>query len=364
MSHYGLSDTTTAQTFIAPVLDYLPHAPRGYQPRIGLIGAGGISEYHLRAYKKAGWEVSAICDRTLDKAAARAREFYPDAMVTTDYRELLARKDIDIIDATPHPAARVFIIEEVLFAGKHVLSQKPFVLDLAEGERLAAQATRLGLRLAVNHNGRWAPHFSYMAAALRAGLIGEVASIDFVLHWDHTWTAGTSFEAVEHLLLFDFGIHWFDIATVFMRGELPTRVYASERRTSFQKMKPPFLASVIADYASGAQVRLNFNAHVQHGQQDSTTITGSHGTLRASGPGLNEQRLWLHTAEGNAEVPLQGCWFDNGFAGTMGELLCAIEENREPSNCAQSSLAGLRFCLVALESAGGEDRRLCGAAAA
>ena len=351
MSHYGLSDIATPSITSAPALDYLPHAPRSYRPRIGLIGAGGISEYHLRAYKKAGWEVAAICDRTLAKAAARAQEFYPEAMVTTDYREVLARKDIDVIDATPHPAARVFVIEEALFAGKHVLSQKPFVLDLAEGERLVAQAQRLGLRLAVNHNGRWAPHFSYMAAALRAGLVGEVASIDFVLHWDHTWTAGTRFEEVEHLLLFDFGIHWFDIATVIMRGEQPERVYASVRRTSFQQMQPPFLASVVADYASGVQVRFNFNAHVQHGQQDSTIIAGSHGTLRASGPGLNDQRLWLHTAKGDAEVPLQGNWFDNGFAGSMGELLCAIEDQREPSNSAASSLDSLRFCFAAMASA-------------
>ena len=351
MSHYGLSDIAAAQSFTAPVLDYLPPVPRRYRPRIGLIGAGGISEYHLRAYQKAGWEVAAICDRTLAKAAARAREFCPEARVTSDYRELLALPDIDVIDATPHPAARLLIIEEALLAGKHLLSQKPFVLDLAEGERLAALAERLGLRLAVNHNGRWAPHFSYMAAAVRAGLIGEVASIDFILHWDHTWTAGTGFEEMQHLLLLDFGIHWFDIATVFMRGEPPTRVYASERRTSFQKMRPPFLASVIADYASGAQVRFNFNAHVQHGQQDSTIIAGSHGTLRASGPGLNEQRLWLHTAQGEAEVPLQGCWFDNGFAGSMGELLCAIEDQREPGNSARSSLASLRFCMAALASA-------------
>ncbi|MDB6138529.1 MAG: gfo/Idh/MocA family oxidoreductase, partial [Verrucomicrobiaceae bacterium] len=220
----------------------------------------------------------AIADRTLAKARARAKAFAPDALITTDVQSVLENRQIDVIDATPHSKDRVAIIEAALQNGKHVLSQKPFVDDPVEGERLIQLADREGLKLAVNHNARWAPHFSYMAAAIRSGLIGEVATVDFVLHWDHTWTTGTRFEGLRHLLLLDFGIHWFDIATVFMNGALPEQVYASVQRTSFQAMHPPFLASVIADYP-GAQVRMNFNAHVIYGQEDRTIIAGSKGTL-------------------------------------------------------------------------------------
>ena len=350
ISGYGLSGASKASAIPAPALDYRPPTPRHYRPRIGLIGAGGISEYHLRAYQRRGWEVAAIADRTLSKAHARADAFAPGAWVTTDFNAVLQHPDIDVIDATPHPRDRLPIIEAALRTGKHVLSQKPFVDDPADGQRLIELADSKGLKLAVNHNGRWAPHFSYMAAAIRAGLIGEVASIDFVLHWDHTWTTGTRFEEIRHLLLLDFGIHWFDIATVFMNGQRPNKVYASVRHTGFQKMKPPFLASVIADY-EGAQVRLNFNAHVTHGQEDRTIIAGSKGTLRATGPGLNDQRVTLWTDQGEAHPALEGNWFDSGFEGTMGELLCAIEEDREPSNSARSSLLSLDFCQRAMRSA-------------
>ena len=350
ISGYGLSQAGSASAFVAPVLDYRPPTPRNYQPRIGLIGAGGISEYHLRAYQRMGWHVAAIADRTLAKAQSRADAFAPNARVTSDFNSVLEDPSIDVIDATPHPQDRLPIIEAALLNGKHVLSQKPFVDDLAKGERLIQLANERGLKLAVNHNGRWAPHFSYMAAAIRAGVIGEVASIDFVLHWDHTWTAGTRFEEIRHLLLLDFGIHWFDIATVFMGGKVPNKVYSSVQRTSFQAMKPPFLASVIADY-DGAQVRMNFNAHVKHGQEDRTIIAGSKGTLRASGPGLNDQQVTLWTEQGQASVPLLGNWFESGFEGTMGELLCAIEDNRQPSNSASSSLKSLAFCQAAIKSA-------------
>ena len=355
ISGYGLSQVSTGSGFVAPVLNYRPPTPRAYRPRIGLIGSGGISEYHLRAYQRRGWEVAAIADRTLAKAKARAEAFAPNARVTTDFHSVLNDPGIDVIDATPHPKDRLAIMEQALQCGKHVLSQKPFVDDRKDGERLIELASERGLKLAVNHNGRWAPHFSYMAAAIRAGVIGEVASIDFVLHWDHTWTAGTSFENIHHLLLLDFGIHWFDIATVFMDGELPWQIQASVQRTRFQTVKPPFLAAVIADY-QGTQVRINFNAHVKYGQEDRTIIAGSKGTLRAWGPGLNDQKVALWTEQGEASVPLEGNWFESGFEGSMGELLCAIEDDREPSNSARSSLRSLSFCKAAMERAGTGNR--------
>jgi predicted dehydrogenase len=350
-SGYGLSSVSASAALELPELNYLPPRPELLRPRIGLIGAGGISEYHLRAYRSMGWEVAAICDRTLAKAETRAAEFFPQARCFTDYRRLLQMDEISVIDCTPHPEDRTLVIEDCLYAGKHVLSQKPFVLDLAEGERLAAIADARGLKLAVNQNGRWAPHFAAMHAAIQAGLIGSVGTLDAMLHWDHLWTAGTPFEEIEELILFDFGIHWFDMALHMMSGRLPHRISCHADRLPYQAVRPPFAASLLASYADGAQLRFSFNAHVTHGQRDRTVIAGEKGLLHAEGPGLNDQRLWLHTAKGSAEIPLQGCWFENGFQGSMGELLQAIEQGREPAHSARKNLDTLRFCFAALESA-------------
>ena len=48
---------------------------------------------------------------------------------------------------------------------------------------------------------------------------------------------------------------------------------------------------------------------------------------------------------------LDGEWFVDGFAGAMGELLCAVDENREPSNSASDNVATLRITLAARDSA-------------
>lgn len=349
-SGYGLSSEETRGALPAPALAYLPPRPRAYRPKIALIGCGGISEYHLRAYVVMGLEVVALCDRDLGRAEQRRAAFYPAARVYANYHDILARPDVDLVDIALHPAGRVAVIEAALRARKHVLSQKPFVLDLEVGRRLVALADAQAVKLAVNQNGRWAPHFSYMAAAIDAGLVGEITSVDCTLQWDHTWTTGTAFEDVHHLVLFDFGIHWFDIIARFLRGRRATRVWASVARTPTQKMRPPILAQVAIDF-EGAQARLAFNGHVQLGQEDRTVVCGTAGTLRSSGPSLSEQLVTLHTAAGQATAVLEGTWFVNGFQGAMGELLCAIEENREPSHSARDNLGSLSLCFAALASA-------------
>ena len=317
---YGLSPEKVEKTIDPPPVDYLPKKPKSYNPKIGLIGAGGISEFHLKNYKA--------------------------------YRKLLAVEDIEVVDVPPPPADRLPILRESLEAGKHVLSQKPFVLDLDEGEKLVALAQEKNLKIAVNQNGRWAPHFSYLRNAIASGLIGRVTSVDFSLQWDQTWIKGIpGFENIRHMVLFDFAVHWFDITCSLMTGQKPSKVFASAVHYSEQVYRPPALGAVIVDYPE-AQVRMAFNAHAKLGEEDVTTVVGTKGTLRTRGPGLNDQaEIEVCLEEGSVKVPLTGSWFESGFQGTMGELLCAIEENREPSHSARNNLQSLELCFAALQSA-------------
>lgn len=349
---YGLSAEKARRTIDPPKVNYLPPKPKSYNPNIGIIGTGGISDYHLKNYRKMGFKVVAIANRTLSKATERRDKYYPEADVYTDYRKILERRDIEVVDITPHPEDRIPIIKDALKAGKHVLSQKPFVLDLAEGKELVQLAQKKGVKLAVNQNGRWAPHFSYMREAVKSGLIGRPLSVDFSLQWDQTWITGNpAFENIHHMVLLDFAIHWFDIAASIMEGQVPESIYASTVKYGEQLYKPPALASCIINYPR-SQVRMAFNAHTRLGEEDVTTIVGTKGTLRSRGIGLNDQPLMeVYTEEGNVKVPLEGSWFENGFQGTMGEFLCAIEEDREPVNSAENNLKSLELCFAALQSA-------------
>lgn len=347
---YGKEDQERGSRIAAPKLPYEPQDPKRYRPKIGLIGCGGISEYHLRAYKQAGYQVAALCDRHPERGDARRREFFPKATTYTDFRDLLRRDDIEVVDITTHPRDRIEQIDQALRAGKHVLSQKPFVLDLSQGERLADLADRKGLKLAINQNGRWAPHFSYIHQAIEKKLLGDVLAAHLSVHWSHDWVAGSKFDAIRHLVLYDFGIHWFDIVTAFMGGRRADRVYASAARAKGQIAKPALLAQALIEY-DGAQASIIFDGFTQIGPQDDTFVMGSAGSIASTGPDLSRQTVTLYTRRGQSRPRLRGTWFPGGFHGAMGELLCAIEEKREASNGARANLESLALCFAAIRAA-------------
>jgi len=224
------------------------------------------------------------------------------------------------------------------------------VTDLTEGRRLVRLARETNVKLAVNQNGRWAPYMSWARHAVAAGLLGDVQTVNLRLHWDHTWTRGTPFEKVHHLILFDFGIHWFDMLAQFFAAQRPLQVTAAVARAPGQEVKPPLLAQATVQFAAGLG-SLSFDGHARFGATESLEITGTRGTLHARGQVLECESVTLWTADGVCRPRLAGRWFNDGFRGAMGELLCAIENDREPANAAADNLRSLALCLAALRAA-------------
>ncbi|MFO7920660.1 MAG: Gfo/Idh/MocA family oxidoreductase [Nioella sp.] len=352
------TDSGTADTYAlkagdlpkiaAPALPYRPPMPKSDGFRIGVIGTGGISGSHLDAYRAAGWQVAALWNRTRAKAEAKAAEYCPEARIEDDWHDMLADSTIDVIDVTLHPDHRAPIIEAALRAGKHVLSQKPFVTDLDTGEDLVKLAEDSGVTLAVNQNARWAPHMAWMREAVRAGLIGDLVSAHVAIHWTHGWTAGTPFDEIEDLILYDFGVHWFDFIASLAPGRARS-VFATSAHAKGQANKVPLLAQALVRL-DGGQASLIFDGSVPHGPRDTSFVGGTIGSLVADGRDLSSQSVTLTTETGIARPVLAGQWFNDGFRGTMGELLSAIEDGREPLNNARDNLDSLALAFAAVRS--------------
>jgi predicted dehydrogenase len=350
----------TLRTLSAPALDYRPRLPETYRPRIGLIGCGGITASHLNAYRADGLDVAALCDLNPAAAEARREAYYPNATVYADYRDLLARDDIGVVDITLHPGPRAAVIEAAILAGKHVLSQKPFVLDLDEGARLAALADARGVKLAVNQNGRWAPYVRYLYQAVHQGLLGDIQSVDISIHWDHAWVKNTPFESIHHLILFDFGVHWFDMCRIFFENRQPLQVSATTASAPAQPVRPPLLAQAAITFDHGL-ASLTIDGFCRHGPEESIILTGSHATIRSRGPVCDNQDITLFTPDGACHPRLDGQWFDDGFRGAMGELLCSIEEDRQPFHSARNNLRTLEITFAAIHAANTGQSQIPGA---
>ena len=122
---------------------------------------------HLPTYARYRQRVVGVYD-VRPEATVGIREAYGVETVFDSLAELLGHAEIDIVDIATHPDVRPTLIREALAAGKHVLAQKPLAEDLDTARELVVEADRLGLRLAVNQNGRWAPAWRRRHAARRA----------------------------------------------------------------------------------------------------------------------------------------------------------------------------------------------------
>lgn len=112
---------------------------------IGIIGCGNISAAYLTlAPLFRGMEMRACADIDRAAARARAREFKVRAETVAG---LLAADDIDIVVNLTVPAAHYEVSQAALEAGKHVYSEKPFVLSTEEGLELERLASEKGLRV-------------------------------------------------------------------------------------------------------------------------------------------------------------------------------------------------------------------------
>ena len=112
---------------------------------VGVIGCGNISAAYFRLSPLfRGFEMRACADIDMTAARRRAREFSLRAETVDG---LLGAKDIDIIVNLTIPAVHYEVSRKVLDAGKHVYSEKPFVLSVKDGLELKKRAGKKGLRI-------------------------------------------------------------------------------------------------------------------------------------------------------------------------------------------------------------------------
>jgi predicted dehydrogenase/nucleoside-diphosphate-sugar epimerase len=145
--------------------------------KAGIVGAGGISRFHLQALKRLpNVTVVGVCD--LDEARARklATEFSVQAFTSL---QALREAGAQVIHVLTPPAAHAKVALEALSLGCDVLVEKPLATTAEDCDRIAARARELGRIVCVGHSLLFDPFVSRARALVEQGAIGEVLTFDY-----------------------------------------------------------------------------------------------------------------------------------------------------------------------------------------
>ncbi len=151
------------------------------QIRIGLIGYGFMGRAHSNAFAKVGHffdsdhqlVLQALCARDADKAKAFA-DRWGYASVETDWKKLIARDDIDLIDIAVPNNLHAEIAVAAAKAGKMILCEKPLAMNPKEAEKMVAAVKKAGVPNMVWYNYRRCPAVVLAKQLIDEGRLGRI----------------------------------------------------------------------------------------------------------------------------------------------------------------------------------------------
>jgi predicted dehydrogenase len=196
--------------------------------RVGAIGTGAISQQqHLPSWQEleaeGRVELVAVCD-VVEQRAEESKETFGARKAYTDYTDMLAREDLDIVDICTQNRLHHATTMAALEAGAHVLVEKPIAMNTAEAEEMVETARKKGLTLMVAQHLRFAPEHEKMKAVIDRGDLGAIYTGNAVWVRRRGIPGWGRFHVKSESLggpLIDIGVHMMDLCAWYMGNPRP-----------------------------------------------------------------------------------------------------------------------------------------------
>jgi predicted dehydrogenase len=292
----------------------------GQPLRVGVLGVGFGSVVHIPAFQSEGWDVRALWSRRLERAQEAAAK-HGTGEVHEDWHEILARDDIDAIAVATPPLAHLKMTRAALEAGKHVLCEKPFALDVAQAREMRDLARSKGLVGMVAHEFRYAPQRAQIKALLEEGRIGRPQLVTAELFLGRAAPAtpppvgasvaeGAGFLGGRGSHFIDGLRHWFGDVESAMGTTLALRPDRTDASGKVVQVDVEDAFSFTLRFASGVVASMTASSAVSPGSGGRIMISGTEGVLTAAQRGPNPEPdgvvLWgRSTDRALEELPME-----------------------------------------------------------
>lgn len=248
---------------------------------IAIIGTGAVSAIHAQSYMTSKeCEIRVLCDVNRAKAEKLAAEIGISPEIVTDYKQLLARTDIDAVSICLPPALHCQFTVDFLNAGKHVLVEKPMAPSLYECDQMIRAAAENHKLLSVVSNNRFKTPAMRVKQMLDEGVGGRLlyTTVNSIwwrggnyydLAWRGTWEKECGGCCTSH------AVHHIDMM-LWMLG-MPTTVTAVMGNLNHDNSECEDYAIAILNYP-GAVAQLTTNI-ISHGEEQELIFQTEKGRL-------------------------------------------------------------------------------------
>ncbi len=355
---------------------------------IGIAGYGMMGRAHSYAYTVAPVmrhlghrpRLRVISGRDREKVA-RAAAAYGFESWTEDWREMVARPDVDIVDICTPPGTHAEIAAAAAAAGKAVICEKPLAITYAQAEKAVEAVTKAGVLSAVGFNYRRLPAVSLMKRMVDEGAIGTVRLVRATWLSDEFVDPAIPFDwrfdrAMGGSTIADLGSHLLDMATWMAGGiaEVSAQSETFVRERSGRQVSVDDASSALVRFDSGARGVFEMARTAVRRPCDFTLeLNGDRGTLvfeyarlnelmygaAGDNPGLYGMRRIRAEHESHPYArdwwPIgQGVGYGASFVNHLGDLLERWPEGPWKPDFAQG--AAVQAVCEAIETAAAEHR--------
>ncbi|MEX2169538.1 MAG: Gfo/Idh/MocA family oxidoreductase [Pirellulales bacterium] len=328
--------------------------------RFGLIGFGAWGNFHAHAIAETeGAELVAVAAKS-EATCAAAREKFPHAEVYSNYRELVRRDDIDIVDVVLPSFLHHEVASAVLTSGKHLLLEKPMALSIADCNDLIRLARDRGRLLAIGHEFRVSSLWGKLKELVDDGFVGtpQYVLVELSRRPYRLGAEGWRFDIdrVGNWILEE-PIPFFDLARWYLSGTgEPETVYAvaNARDPAHPELQDNFGATVKFSGGGIAVIAQTLSAFEHH---QTVKVTGTHGALWARWSGALDRTLHptfsLRAFNGGEvmEVPITkstGEVFE--LREQIADIMRAVRDGQPLAVRGEDGLASVALCLGAQKS--------------
>lgn len=333
--------------------------------KLGIIGAGGFSSYHLNGIHLAdNCEAVAICDVDIEKAKKQA-EKYEVPRYYGSYQELLADPEVEAVTVVTNDQMHKEATVAALRAGKHVLCEKPMALNLDDCKEMIAAQKETGNILMVGQIGRYTPCFNKAVEMVRSGEIGELFFVEseYAHDYAHIGGAGGWRVTPERHAIIGGGCHAVDLLRRIAGNPVEVFAYANHKVLKDWPVDDCTIAAI--KFPNGVIGKVMTSIGCKRKYTMRTVIYGSKGTLIVDSklPYITlyrdrfseEEHLknrWQQEIGMDIPIPID----DHNFMGEVTDFCKAVIDGKLVDCTGEEGAVTVAACMAIVESAAKEEK--------